>query len=480
MQTADVLTMAVNYINNIVNIDAGDPIFKIVAEDTVRYAVKTFGDEELALLYKLGQRALITAGDVFLTHYLVYPLLREKNPDDVLEAARGALSKYIESQDYEKIKTLTELNDDYSRVYSVFFLSALVREMARRLPEDVKQQMLEEAQGSLDALAKGDLTPLGQGGGMSEEVAQAVAQAMSQAFKQAAKEAAEKTQTAADINSLAGNTFTKGHGGGRGGLGAGDQPGGLSQLIDLTNQVTRVAFYKEIITLAKSMKDAMPRFYNIKKQKAKRGEVDGYKLTKNVERAIPRELALDDDVFYMKLAGGGLLAREYVEVTEGAYYILIDKSGSMSGEKTAWARSVALALLSVARRRRRRFFLRFFDTSAYYLVDDRNPAELLKTILQTSSEGGTCIDCALSTALEDLRKNKLDRYTNTIIIITDGEDDVRTAPEALRRVGASLIAIMIQGDNPTLKLLAERSGGQYMTAQVTREGGLKVIAAAAR
>ncbi|MCX8169762.1 MAG: hypothetical protein N3D72_01595, partial [Candidatus Methanomethyliaceae archaeon] len=65
--------------------------------------------------------------------------------------------------------------------------------------------------------------------------------------------------------------------------------------------------------------------------------------------------------------------------------------------------------------------------------------------------------------------------TNTIIIITDGKDDVNIRAEELEENNTSLVAVMIKGENDSLRRLAEESRGQYLKAELTEEGALKLI-----
>jgi len=181
-------------------------------------------------------------------------------------------------------------------------------------------------------------------------------------------------------------------------------------------------------------------------------------------------------VFYYKLANSGLLAREKVAVKEGAFYVLLDKSGSMAEKgKFTWANATALALLKLARAKGRRFYARFFDHRVYQLLDDRDPLRLSQELLTTVPDGGTSIDSALRTALKDLAEGGLSEKTNTIIIITDGEDEVTVKPEEFRKVNATLVAVMVQGYNEKLEELARATGGRYMKVEPTREGTLRVV-----
>jgi uncharacterized protein with von Willebrand factor type A (vWA) domain len=283
-------------------------------------------------------------------------------------------------------------------------------------------------------------------------------------LKDANKEAEKTTKELKEVTRLIG------------GKKAGKQPGAISFLADLADAIMKQKVDVKIIKLAGKITDFMPRFTKIKKKKDEHGdELAGYRLTKKLEKALPRELAMPDEIFYYKLASSGFLSREKQTVKEGAYYVLIDKSGSMAGEKTVWARAVALALLKLAREKKRRFFMRFFDYDVYDLLDDANFQKLLTAILTVESNGGTSIDSALRTALRDLAEHKLIEQTNTVIIITDGEDTVATEPEEFKKINATLVAVMIQGYNETLRKIAEATGGKYLKATLTTDGALKLL-----
>jgi len=233
----------------------------------------------------------------------------------------------------------------------------------------------------------------------------------------------------------------------------------------------------QAIELAGRIADSMPRFVKVLKERDKLGEeLGGYRLTRNPEKALPRELALPDEVFYYKLANSGLLSREKVAVKEGAFYVLLDKSGSMAERgKFTWANATALALLKLARAKGRRFYARLFDHRVYQLLDDRDPLGLSEELLTSAPNGGTSIDSALRTALRDLAEGGLSEKTNTVIIITDGEDEVTVEPGEFRRVNAALVAVMVRGYNARLEELARATGGRYMKVEPTREGTLRVV-----
>jgi uncharacterized protein with von Willebrand factor type A (vWA) domain len=283
-------------------------------------------------------------------------------------------------------------------------------------------------------------------------------------LEEASKEAEQATKELKEITRFAGGKH------------AGKQPGTIEFLADLADAIRKQKVDVKVIELAGKIADFMPKFTKMKKTKDKHGdELAGYRLTKRFEEALPKELALPDELFYYKLASSGFVAKEKQTIKEGAFYVLIDKSGSMAGEKTIWARAVALALLRLARAKKRRYFARFFDYNVYDLLDDADFQKLLTAILTVQSDGGTSIDSALRTALRDLTEKKLAEQTNTIIIITDGEDEVTVEPEEFKKTNTTLIAVMIQGRNETLQMIAEKTGGKYMKAVLTTDGALKIL-----
>ena len=157
--------------------------------------------------------------------------------------------------------------------------------------------------------------------------------------------------------------------------------------------------------------------------------------------------------------------------------IIVHNSGSMLGPKTVWARSVALSLLKLAMRAKARYFLRFFDTQVYPDCPVSDPIEAIEYILTVWSDGGTDIDKAIVIACKDFKAKikDIEKYTNTIVVITDGQDEIDTeiVREALESVNARLVSVMVQGDNVSLRKVSN----QYFTATLDVKGALKLVEA---
>ncbi|MEM4455525.1 MAG: VWA domain-containing protein [Thermofilaceae archaeon] len=464
-------------VNNLTNITLRNPVYLFWAKRVLEGQRTPKGVE---------QRLAILGGDAFFLHYSLYPHLRERNPDPFLNAILQALKKYAEGEEYRKIRAVTRLNDFLSLLFARRFVHHLLinlenqkllsasgeGERGRQEGQEQEGQGKEkgqerEEQGRQEGKrGEGQAPPASGGFSMllggwqlpPSQVERAAAAALAKAVKDV-----DDVKELSDIL----------------GKGAGKTPAPLEKMVSLAERILDVSWAVDILSLAREIE--VPHFVHLMRVKERRGdEVAGFRRTLRLDRALPRELALDDDLFYAKIASGGLLSREYFVTREGAYYVLIDRSGSMAGEKTVWARSVALALFKLARARGRKYFLRFFDSDvhpAHFWAPLSAPLEVVEHILTVAPRGGTAIDYALSVAANDLHHRELREKANTVIIITDGEDEVTTQPAALQ--GARLVAVMTKGHNPSLQQLAIATGGEYLRVTPDPRGGKLVVKAAA-
>ena len=495
--------------NNLLNIGPGSPAYDVAARRIMELAGRHAASEDARLLLQLGQFP-IAAGDTFFLYYSVYPVLAPENPDKLLSVVLEHYRRHVETEDYKRARILTELDDQLSAVYAMTFVEVLAERLAEKLKEDRERyrelrEMLRKMKELRENLGRqaprhstagtcpvglpGLPAPGGAGGEegepsgrpapptqppeleeLQERARELLGQSITEkdlreALREATARAEHVTEKVAGLRRMVG------------GREAGKAPGVLERLAGLADMILRHKVDVQAIELAGRIADSMPRFVKIIKERDRLGEeLGGYRLTRNPERALPRELALPEEVFYYKLANSGLLAREKVAAKEGAFYVLLDKSGSMAEKgKFTWANATALALLKLARAKGRRFYARFFDHRVYQLLDDSDPLGLSQELLTSAPNGGTSIDSALRTALQDLAEGGLSEKTNTIIIITDGEDEVTVKPEEFRKVNATLVAVMVQGYNEKLEELARATGGRYMKVEPTREGTLRVV-----
>jgi uncharacterized protein with von Willebrand factor type A (vWA) domain len=501
--------------NNLRNIGPGSPVYDMTARRITELARRNMASEDAKLLLELRQFPVI-AGDTFFLYYSMNPILASENPDRLLNTVLEHYKQHVATEDFKRARVLTELDDQLSTVYTMTFVEVLAEKLAEKLKEGrEKYEELREILRKMKELREnlGQQTPQlstpgtcpiglpglptpapagGEEGEPSGQPAPPVQPPELEELQERARELLDQAISGEDLREAlweaavrAGYVAEKTATLQRmvGGREAGKAPGSLEKLAGLADLILRQRVDVQAIELAGRIADSMPRFVRVLKERDRVGEeLGGYRLTRNPERALPRELALPDEVFYYKLANSGLLAREKVVVKEGAFYVLLDKSGSMAEKgKFTWANATALALLKLARAKSRRFYLRFFDYTVYPLLDDSDPYGLVKELLTTAPDGGTSIDSALRTALRDLAENReLREKVNTVIVITDGEDTVTVEPGEFRRVNATLVAVMIKGHNEKLEELARATGGRYMKVEPTREGTLMVVDAVRR
>ncbi len=427
-----------NLKNNLINVTTKDFVYSLISR-----RIGSYLPPDMQEIYEKFEHVKIISTDAYFMHYSLYPFLRSRNEDELLEQARQFCSEYMDGERYQTLKTLTTLDDELSLVYSIALTKYIVGRIRGILDLDGKNP------------GKTSVIPGGSSGfsGIAAEIE------IDELLEGAVEEAECVTKNAEEIREL------------MGGKSAGREAGTFQKILNLAKQMMFVEELRHIVRMSKKMMDFVPKATRIAKVKGKTGdELSGYMLTKQVERALPRELALPDVLFTKKLASDGFLAKEKLKVSEGAYYVLIDKSGSMVGEKTVWARSVAMAIYRMSKAKKRKYFLRFFDTKVHPKKPINEAKEIVDAILKVQSNGGTDITNAIATAIEDLEE-KFSEYTNTIVIITDGEDVVEDLSKELRKVRANLISVMIQGHNETLKAISDH----YVRAELTVRGGEKIL-----
>ena len=485
--------------NNLLNIRESDPAYQA----TCRFILDHLPPDlrKLCEEIKLPQIPLIATDDYFI-HYTVYPMLKSANKDDVMNKILKLLKEYMSSEGYQKTKILTTLDHELSMVHAISLtknilselkkeLEKKMREMMRRGQRGLSREEIEEAINNIwRSFAGGGGGQEGQeseeGSEGEEQSAEAIKRELRKRLSQMAREALQKMLSSKRAKVMMEKAMAEARKDVEryrdireliGGRQAGKEPGTFEKVLDLTNQLKGVRL-TEILSFSKKLMDSIPEFTMKAKSFTWRKTPMrlGYTKARKPWLALPKELALPDDVFYLKLQRKDLHQKQYYRLSEGAYYVIVDKSGSMDGEKTVWARSVALAIYRLAQRKRRKFFLRFFDTEVYpFDKPIEDPKEAIEHIIRVGSNGGTSIDNALQTAVADIVERGLNRYTNTIILITDGEDRVSTEPEVLKRNNIRLVAVMIAGSNDTLYWLAKESGGEYMRAELSRDGALKLL-----
>ncbi len=174
-------------------------------------------------------------------------------------------------------------------------------------------------------------------------------------------------------------------------------------------------------------------------------EIDNYKNINELKKALPRELAQDDDVFNVKLFTKSLIVQKFYETEadsfkpistsrnekgkdanrfEQKFYLLLDRSKSMEKNmRTFFSKCVAAEFLRRKMNSNAKIFYRPFDSKAGSLFKIEKKEDfpvLIERILLTTTGGrSTNIQLAVEQAVKDINYDK-EMLKAEILIITDG------------------------------------------------------------
>jgi len=432
------------------NVDYQDPI--------VRYR----GQKILDNLKKLASQAevkLDLAIDVYYSLYLPWPLLED--------LGRVGLTNI---EHYETIKTA--LNDDefkrlrHYTIADTFASAAIGTLFLINLFEELKSE--EEQRGQM-GMGKADGRPEeqpkeeGEGEGRKSKD-------LRTAVKNALKNTVEHAETIKELQH-----FVQGY------------TAGVGHTLDLDEDIVKTLKLIKNTDIKNILKFLMkiPDIKSLIKKKKlpyQRGEIEGYAVGSDIERIIPTELAYPSIYLYMRMAENKLiLYNKVLYLSMGPIYLLLDKSGSMDGNKILWAKATALALLMRCRSERRPFYIRFFDSEPYKVMKIRigaKPSDVLKVVEYIASirnGGGTDISKSIITACNDIMKGG-SRDVSDIILVTDGEDRIAKSlvRKSLAYAKARLISVMVMGDNGDLKELSYK---YFKVVSLSKKEMLSVVEA---
>ncbi len=408
--------------SNIEGIDSLSKVYKTTRERIIKH---------IDVNDNIKENMKTAAADLYFLYYSSLSYVKnEKNNDDFLENIRNSMINLVKTDKFAKERIDSRLDDKISMLYSINFI--------KQLNENIKKN-IEKNQNS-----------------GKENTDKMINDAMSAASRK--METADKIEKLMKTNEPGGRLANK-------------DDVTLDKLIDLTDRVLNVENADKIISTANKLFDIMPKFTKRMKTRSNTGEISGYYKTLHISNVLSRELAMPDEIFYSKIING-FTGKEKMVLSEGSYYVLLDKSGSMyEGDKTIWSRSVALALFKIARMKKRKYFLRFFDNKPHELLD--KPYDIINSILTIEANKGTCLEGALRTAINDLKSTKLYSMTNTLIVITDGEDKINTDNiiKDMSKIDINIISVMINGYNEGLKKISKK----YLNAKLNEDGALKLL-----
>lgn len=404
------------------------------------------------------------AVDVFYTFYYPVPTLDEEALEDLelggedMVFRAKVLDKLLMSPNLWRAKPYTTADSLTSVVAAASFVEKLAKLLSR-----MERGRSTSSCDMSDKSDKGPSQSEGSQQGRDEEM-------LSEAVEKALEAAEKDAEAAKSLKQLLST------------MGAGDTSVlAFDENFDIILRLARETDITRILENVEGLKEIVRR-RSRREARSPRGWVDGLEYGSDLERLHYSQLILPEEYFWASYSNSKLLLyRKVLDSTMGPIYVLLDKSGSMVGAKIDWARAVAIALFRRSIRENRRFSARFFDSITYpalHLKPGSKPRdflELVKYLASVKAGGGTDITTAIKTASEDIAKTpRGEERISDIVLITDGEDRINSevVEQSLRRAGARLHTVVIQGHNPYLKRMSYR----YMSVKkLESKEALKIV-----
>ena len=169
------------------------------------------------------------------------------------------------------------------------------------------------------------------------------------------------------------------------------------------------------------------------------------------------------------------------------YCLVLDRSGSMAGEKLQKMKEAAQLVIDR---------LKPLDLVSLVVFDDADPADLVlpsdgaqdrerlkQKIEMIEERGGTHMSTGMRLGLAELKRNPRAGYVNSMLLLTDGqtwedEQACRDLADQCRLAGIPIYAmgLGIGGENNwdprLLQDLAQRSGGEWLVIETPDQAGL--------
>lgn len=439
-------------------LDINDPLKKYRGSRIVRITRKI---GEAGLGKSSIKISLELAEEVYYAFFVPYPIFKSNLSFDEKDFYHRyvVLSSLLSSESFQKAKAYTIADPIASTVAASVFLHNLTLELQKQAGFP----------------GKGDYARRGEQSSMSGSTKDGEPKSIDdKKLKKAVESALNKTvesvkaakELAAFVKSLASGSSS------------------LMTLEDAVPELVKMAEKSDVRQLLDNISGfdiGKVKFSRIIDRSTK-GEIIGLESGTDLERLHPSQLALPEVMFLANFANQNLLLYEKgLPARQGPVYILLDKSGSMTGKKMVWAKTVTLALFKRAISESRWFMIRFFDSVPYPLykisprAKGREVVKLMDYMVRVKPQGGTDISRAIRLAVQDIVETKQKRLKpGDIVLITDGEDRINPVDirKTLAKANLNLVAVMIGGDNESLR----QASDYYMkTYKLSDKEALKVV-----
>jgi len=200
-------------------------------------------------------------------------------------------------------------------------------------------------------------------------------------------------------------------------------------------------------------------------------EIETYKNIIDLKRALPRELAMDDDIFSAKLFTRTLMVQKHYEsesdhfkpVTtiinesgrdanrfEQIFYILLDTSRSMDMHmRSFYSKCIVAEFLRRKLTTNARLFFRTFDTQTgdLYKIEKKEdyPFLIEKVLFATTGGVSTNLQKAVYQAVDDINYTK-DMANAEILVVTDGVSRI-DPDDMIARLGNTKLHVLKIGED---------------------------------
>ncbi|MDD9885308.1 MAG: VWA domain-containing protein [Gammaproteobacteria bacterium] len=248
------------------------------------------------------------------------------------------------------------------------------------------------------------------------------------------------------------------------------QDKGVRELCEMLGRLRIAARAKreEWIKTTKTFTEVIPDIHS-------REEIIGVRFGKDIERALPQELALlaDDEtalLFDIKFAESSLMHfdmagwksedleiphEELIEVEEeekmGPIIVCVDTSGSMAGQPETIAKAVTLYMATKAIAQKRNCYLISFSTGIHELdLSGHCNIKNLIGFLQRSFGGGTDVAPAVTRALKMMKEEDYEKSDLLIIsdfVMRDLPDEQRAEIADSKQQGNKFYSLSIGGEH---------------------------------
>lgn len=208
-------------------------------------------------------------------------------------------------------------------------------------------------------------------------------------------------------------------------------------------------------------------------------ELSSIMQSNDISRLLPVELinlSLSSSLFFKKYFEKQLLTYELLgkeSKDKGPVIVLIDKSGSMKGNRFDTAKAIALAMMDIAISQNRFGYVIFFDygiRNQFAFEPNKKDEINIMNLLSMDASGGTNISEAVKKGMDLIKGNKYNEAD--LIIISDGDiedlkdDQLCKYKNCKKEKDFHTYSILVVEDSSSYTILRKISNEIWMSADI--------------